>query len=223
MNNEKIVKPINGWIGILAAVLCLTVAIWGLVNGYVVATALIGLALFILVGSVIVAPKDACVLIFFGRYKGTIKENGFYWVNPLTNRRTVSQKPHHFTSSPIKANDMAGTPIAIGLVLVWNVEDTYKAAFEVDDYQHFVMFQSDAALLKLADSFPYDNVEVKDTKFTLIAGGDVVNKHLEEELRLRLQPGGINIVEARINYLTYGTKGSSAKRKKKNGGKRDRS
>lgn len=223
MNNEKIVKPINGWIGILAAALCLTVAILGLVNGYVVATALIGVALFMLVGSVIVAPKDACVLIFFGRYKGTIKENGFYWVNPLTNRRTVSQRPRHFTSIPIRTNDKAGTPIVIGLVLVWNVEDTYKAAFEVDDYQHFVIFQSDAALLKLADSFHYNNIEVKDTEFSLIAGSDVVNKHLEEELRLRLQHGGISIVETRVNYLTYGTKGSSAKRKKKNGGKQDRS
>jgi len=152
---------------------------------------------------VVNAPNESWVLIFFGRYVGTIKENGFYWVNPLNVKKKISLRAKNFDSEPIKVNDKVGNPIMIGLVLVWKVEDTYRAAFDVDDYQHFVVVQSDAALRKLAGLYPYDNFEIENAEITLRAGGEDVNEQLESELRERLNIAGINVIEARINYIAY--------------------
>jgi len=139
----------------------------------------------------------------FGRYAGTIKTNGFFWVNPFFTKRKISLRARNFDSQPIKVNDKVGNPIMIGLVLVWKVDETFKAAFEVDEYEHFVVVQSEAALRKLAGMYPYDNFEAEDAEITLRSGGEVVNDELEKELVARLEIAGIHVVEARINYIAY--------------------
>lgn len=204
MKSEKTIKPTPGWVGVTVVLLCLGLAISGLVMGIVLAfVVFIILAIFFTIGFVVNAPNESWVLIFFGRYVGTIKENGFYWVNPLNVKKKISLRAKNFDSEPIKVNDKVGNPIMIGLVLVWKVEDTYRAAFDVDDYQHFVVVQSDAALRKLAGLYPYDNFEIENAEITLRAGGEDVNEQLESELRERLNIAGISVIEARINYIAY--------------------
>ncbi|MEZ4907654.1 MAG: SPFH domain-containing protein [Saprospiraceae bacterium] len=146
----------------------------------------------------------------FGDYRGTIKENGFWWVNPFMMKKKISLRARNFNSDPIKVNDKIGNPIMIGAVVVWKVEDTYKSAFQVDDYEHFVHIQSEAAVRKLAGIYPYDNLEDEDAKLTLRDGGEEVNKQLESEIADRLTIAGIHILEARINYLAYATEIASA-------------
>ena len=143
------------------------------------------------------------MLILFGAYKGTIKKNGLFWVNPFFVRKKISLRARNFDSETIKVNDKIGNPIKIGCVLVWKVADTYKAAFEVDDYVHFVFVQSETALRKLAGIYPYDNFEDHDAQITLRGGGDEVNHELEEEIRERLEIAGIHVIEARINFIAY--------------------
>ncbi len=154
-------------------------------------------------GFIVVNPNESAVLILFGKYMGTIKRNGFFWTNPFYQKKRISLRARNFNSEPIKVNDKVGNPIMIGLVLVWRVKDTYKASFEVDEYEHFVVVQSDAALRKLAGMFPYDNFEHEEEEITLRAGGEVVNHKLENELIERLNIAGIEVIEARINYIAY--------------------
>ncbi|MEW5845067.1 MAG: SPFH domain-containing protein [Bacteroidota bacterium] len=157
----------------------------------------------IMPGFIVVNPNESAVLILFGKYMGTIKRNGFFWTNPFYLKKRISLRARNFNSEPIKVNDKVGNPIMIGLVLVWRVKDTYKASFEVDEYEHFVVVQSDAALRKLAGMFPYDNFEHEEEEITLRAGGEVVNHKLENELIERLNIAGIQVIEARINYIAY--------------------
>jgi regulator of protease activity HflC (stomatin/prohibitin superfamily) len=157
----------------------------------------------IMPGFIVINPNESAVLILFGKYMGTIKRNGFFWTNPFYLKKRISLRARNFNSEPIKVNDKVGNPIMIGLVLVWRVKDTYKASFDVDEYEHFVVVQSDAALRKLAGMFPYDNFEHEDEEITLRAGGEVVNHKLETELIERLNIAGIQVIEARINYIAY--------------------
>ena len=161
------------------------------------------LFVFTLIGLTIVNPNGSCVMVLFGAYKGTIRENGFFWVNPFYMKRHISLRARNFDSEPIKVNDKIGNPIKIGFVLVWKVAETYKAVFEVDDYQHFVLVQSDAALRKLAGLYPYDNLEDHEAVMTLRSGGEEVNDELEREISERLKIAGIEVIEARINYIAY--------------------
>ena len=161
------------------------------------------ISLFCMVGLAVVNPNEALVLVLFGKYKGTIKENGFFWFNPLVVRKKLSLRARNFDGAPIKVNDSVGNPIMIGLVLVWKVEDTFKAAFDVDEYEHFVTVQSDAALRKLAGIYPYDNFEDQKAEITLRSGVDEVNEQLARELVERLDIAGIKVIEARINSLAY--------------------
>lgn len=161
------------------------------------------LAILVAIGFVIVNPNESSVLVLFGKYVGTIKINGFFWTNPFYFKKRISLRARNFDSQPIKVNDKVGNPIMIGLVLVWKVENTYKASFDVDQYEHFVIVQSDAALRKLAGMFPYDNFEMEDANITLRASGEEVSHRLETELRERLDIAGINVIEARINYIAY--------------------
>lgn len=154
-------------------------------------------------GFTVVNPNESSVLTLFGAYKGTIKTNGLFWVNPFFVRKKISLRARNFDSETIKVNDKIGNPIKIGCVLVWKVDDTYKAAFEVNDYVHFVHVQSETALRKLAGIYPYDNFEDHDAQITLRGGGDEVNHELEEEIRERLEMAGITVIEARINFIAY--------------------
>ena len=159
---------------------------------------LIPLFLLTAIGFTVVNPNESSVLVLFGAYQGTIKKNGFFWVNPFFVRKKISLRARNFDSETIKVNDKIGNPIKIGCVLVWKVDDTYKAAFEVDDYVHFVFVQSETALRKLAGIYAYDNFEDHDAQITLRSGGDEVNHKLENEIRERLAIAGITVIEARL-------------------------
>lgn len=147
-------------------------------------------------------PNRSVVLLLFGVYKGTVKQNGFFWVNPFFGKKTISLRARNFDSEKIKVNDKVGNPIQIGVILVWQVRDTFKAAFEVDNYENFVRIQSDSAVRKMAGMYAYDNFDT-DTEVTLRSGHDEVNSALEETLRNRLDIAGIHVIEARIGYLAY--------------------
>ena len=172
-----------------------------------------------LAGFMIVQPNESRVLTFFGKYSGTVKQNGFFWTNPFYSKEKLSLRAKNMDVEPIKVNDKNGNPIMIGLVLVWKINDTYKACFEVDSdvrstitensmksvksFDSFVRVQSDAALRKVAGMYAYDNMDRDDEEVTLRSGGEEINDRLEAELRKHLEIAGIEVVEARINYLAY--------------------
>jgi len=204
MKQEFTVKPISGYLALLMAILFIGGAIAGFAFQIIwLGTLLTLLFIFTIMGFKVVNPNGSCVMVLFGAYKGTIKDNGFFWVNPFFITRRVSLRARNFNSEPIKVNDKIGNPIKIGLVLVWKVADTFKSVFEVDDFQHFVLVQSDAALRKLAGLYPYDNFEDHEAVIALRSGGEEVNHELEREIRERLEMAGINVIEARINYIAY--------------------
>lgn len=204
MKNEFTVKPISGYLALLFAVLFLGGAIGGFAFELIWPGAIMTLLFIItILGLTVVYPNGSCVMVLFGAYKGTIRDNGFFWVNPLYIKRRLSLRARNFNSEPIKVNDKIGNPIKIGLVLVWRVSETFKAVFDVDDYQHFVLVQSDAALRKLAGLYPYDNFEDHDAVIALRSGGEEVNSELEREVRERLHIAGIEVIEARINHIAY--------------------
>ncbi|GAB4402206.1 MAG: SPFH domain-containing protein [Microscillaceae bacterium] len=160
-------------------------------------------------GFFIVNPNGSKVLVLFGDYKGTVKKNGFYWANPFFTKSNISLRARNLDSEKLKVNDKLGNPIMISIILVWQVEDTFKAAFEVDNYENFVKVQSDAAVRKMAGTYPYDNFE-DPSEVTLRSGVNEVNHNLEEELTERLAMAGIRVIEARIGYLAYATEIASA-------------
>ena len=204
MKTEFTVKPVSGYVALLIAFLLLG----GAIASFAFMIIWLGsvctlLFIFTVLGFTVIYPNGACVMVLFGAYKGTIKDNGFFWVNPFFAKRKISLRARNFDSEPIKVNDKIGNPIKIGFVLVWKVDETYKAVFDVDDYQHFVLVQSDAALRKLAGLYPYDNFEDHEAVMSLRSGGEEVNEELEREIRERLQIAGIRVIEARINYIAY--------------------
>ncbi|MFO7864990.1 MAG: SPFH domain-containing protein, partial [Salinivirgaceae bacterium] len=129
---------------------------------------------------------------------------------PFFVKKKISLRAHNFDSDPIKVNDKVGNPIKIGVVLVWKVEETFKTAFQVDDFKHFVLVQSEAALRKIAGSYPYDDFEEEDAELTLRSGGEEINHELEKEISERLELAGIHVIEARINYIAYAEEIASA-------------
>lgn len=201
---EKEYKGMSGYMFAFIELVLLSLIIFSFTRGLIVpAFVLIFLFLLIAPGFTVVDPNQSCVMVLFGAYKGTIKLNGFYWVNPFFVRRKISLRARNFDSEPIKVNDKLGNPIMIGLVLVWKVEDTYRAAFGVDEFEHFVVVQSEAALRKLAGMYPYDNIEDETARVTLRESTEEVNNELEREIKERLEIAGIYVIEARINYIAY--------------------
>lgn len=206
---EKSNTPMSGYIMVTAIILLLAVSIYIFVNYtsniWLTTTAgfILLFAILLLPGLLVINPNESSVLVLFGDYIGTVKKNGFFWVNPLYKRRMISLRARNLNSEPIKVNDKIGNPIMIGIVLVWKVENTFKAAFEVDDYIHYVEIQSEAAIRKLAGHYPYDNFDDEGADITLRAGGEEVNLALEQELAERLERAGIEVLEARISYLAY--------------------
>ncbi|MBN2861556.1 MAG: SPFH domain-containing protein [Bacteroidales bacterium] len=204
MKQEFSVKPISGYLALLITFLILGGAIAGFAFNFIWPGILLSiLFIFMVIGFKVINPNGSLVMVLFGAYKGTIRQNGFFWVNPFYVTRHISLRARNFDSEPIKVNDKIGNPIKIGFVLVWRVLDTYKAVFDVDDYQHFVLVQSDAALRKLAGLYPYDNFEDHEAEIALRSGGEEINDELEKEIRERLQIAGIEVIEARINYIAY--------------------
>lgn len=161
-------------------------------------------------GFFFVNPNGSRVLTLFGEYEGTVKKNGFFWANPFYMKKKISLRARNFDSERIKVNDQLGNPILISVILVWKVQDTYAAAFEVNDYENFVRVQTDSAVRKLAGSYPYDNFDDAQAEVTLRSGIKEVNEKLELELANRLNIAGIDILEARIGYLAYAQEIASA-------------
>ncbi|MEN8116282.1 MAG: SPFH domain-containing protein [Bacteroidota bacterium] len=201
---EKQYSGMSGYLFLFVELIVLVLIVFGFMRGMLVPSIiLIPVFILIAIGFTVVDPNQSCVMILFGAYKGTIKINGFYWVNPFFVRKKISLRARNFDSETIKVNDKLGNPIMIGLVLVWKVEETYKAAFGVDEYEHFVVVQSEAALRKLAGLYPYDNIEDEKAKVTLRDGTEEVNNELEREIVERLDIAGIHVIEARINHIAY--------------------
>jgi len=201
---EVTYRAISGYLMLLVLLLLITVTVFSFMNSILWLGIALSLASFLIaLGYTVINPNESSVLTLFGAYKGTIKKNGLFWVNPFFVKKKISLRARNFDSETIKVNDKIGNPIKIGCVLVWKVEDTYKAAFEVDDYVHFVYVQSETALRKLAGIYPYDNFEDHDAQITLRGGGNEVNHELEEEIRERLEIAGIHVIEARINFIAY--------------------
>lgn len=188
------------------------------------------ISLFIFGGFIQLEPNQARAMVFFGKYKGTFKQTGFFWVNPFLDKKKLSLRARNLDVKPIKVNDKTGNPIMIGLVLVWKLKDTYKAMFEIDSqtlaeagagaspntvsignsvagrmtaFENFVKIQSDAALRQVAGQYAYDDNEVETDGLTLRSGGDEINNQLEQKLNERLAMAGMEVVEARLNYLAY--------------------
>jgi regulator of protease activity HflC (stomatin/prohibitin superfamily) len=162
-------------------------------------------AIFLFAGLFVVNPNDAKVTVLFGNYAGTVRKNGFFWANPFFVKKRFTLRARNLSGDKLKVNDKIGNPIEIGTVIVWQVEDTFKAAFEVDDYEHYVVVQSEAAVRHLAQSYPYDSFEDegREEGLTLRASVDQVNKLLEGELQDRLARAGVRVIEARLSHLAY--------------------
>ena len=190
---------------------------------------LLGISVVLLVSTFItmsglfqLEPNEAKITTWFGKYSGTITQTGFYWINPFYSSKKLSLRARNLDAEPIKVNDKTGNPVMIGLVLVWKLKDTYKALFEVDSQtmasninsvgnntkflmnalENFVRVQADAALRQVAGQYAYDNEE-NEKEITLRDGSDEVNKELETRIDERLTMAGIEVIEARINYLAY--------------------
>ncbi|MFD2727436.1 SPFH domain-containing protein [Hyunsoonleella rubra] len=206
MKEEKIITPANGYLMLFVFLILLlgSVALI-LTTGQVLFVIGIILAVLIVKGFIMVQPNNSRVLLLFGEYVGTVNKNGFFWVNPFYSKKKISLRASNFDSERLKVNDKLGNPIMISTILVWRVQDTYKAAFDVDNYENFVRVQTDAAVRKLASMYPYDNFadEGHTEDITLRSSVNEVSATLEKEIDERLSIAGIEVLEARIGYLAY--------------------
>jgi len=204
MVEEKIIKPISGYLFLFLATITIIASLaFGALSQNPLGILGIILTIIIAIGLVIVPPNGSRVMTLFGKYVGSIKNNGLFWVNPFYSKKKISLRARNFDSDRLKVNDKQGNPIMISVILVWRVSDTYKAAFEVDNYEHFVKVQTDSAVRELAGRYAYDNFDDDRTEITLSSGRKEVNDALEKELQERLDIAGIEVLEARIGYLAY--------------------
>ncbi len=213
MKSEKIIKPANGYLMFFVVLILVLGGVAMSIKTespvYLLATVL---GLILAFGFILVNPNSSKVLLFFGKYVGTVKQNGLYWANPLFKKKTISLRASNFDSERLKVNDKLGNPVMISTILVWRVTETYKAAFDVDNYENFVRVQTDAAVRKLASMYPYDNFadEGHEEDITLRSSVNEVSEALEKELEERLAIAGIEVLEARIGYLAYAQEIASA-------------
>lgn len=206
---EKLVKPVSGFLALFAILLLLAASVYCFIlveqNPYyaIGGGVAVLIAVLLLKGLMIVNPNHSRVLNFFGKYVGTVKDNGLFFINPFFSAHKISLRAENLQGQQLKVNDKMGNPIEIGAVIVWRVGNTYKAAYEVENYVDYVKKQSEAAVRHLANSFSYDSLEDEHAQITLRSGGSKVNEILEKELLERLEPAGIEILEARISHLAY--------------------
>lgn len=204
---------------LIPALMVLVISVWADTNPLLAFC--VELPLFIMfvlgmVGYFVQEPNQARVMTFFGKYVGTCRKVGFFWVNPFISRRKLSLRVRNMDIEPIKVNDLVGNPVMIGMVLVWKIKDTYRAVFDIDtqslgtggvnnaSLERFVRIQSDAALREVASHYPYDAPDGADgQQLTLRGGGDEINELLEHKINERLRIAGMEVVEARLNYLAY--------------------
>jgi hypothetical protein len=215
MTEEKIINGMSGWIMLPIAILLAALVIFLFVNGiltavnevnpvwwFVSAGVCLIITILTLVGFYILQPNEAAALLLFGHYKGTVKENGFLWTNPFMSVKKVSLRARNLNGEKLKVNDKTGNPVDIAAVVVWKVENTAHALFEVDDYEEYVDTQSEAAMRHLAGQYPYDTEDSED-EISLRQGRDEVNHELTKELQERLGRAGVLVQEARISHLAY--------------------
>lgn len=226
---------LNGFLMILIDIVLWLTTAYTFINGiiraemgldcwycFVAAVVLFVVAIICTCGFAMQEPNEAKVLTFFGRYVGTFRKTGFYWINPFMSTKNVSLRARNLNAEPIKVNDKTGNPILIGLVVVWRLKDTYKAIFDIDTdvsatntvgnasaarmnkFEKFVAVQSDSALREVAGMYAYDNEDTKtEETITLRSGADEINEVLTSKLNERLAMAGLEVTEARINYLAY--------------------
>jgi regulator of protease activity HflC (stomatin/prohibitin superfamily) len=209
MVTEETKIQFGGWAVVFVIALLTVCSISGFIyfkspGALVLCVLLLGAALFMSFGFFTVEPNMAMVLLLFGKYQGTEKETGFRWTNPLYSKKKISLRARNFDSDTLKVNDKKGNPIEISAVIVWCVKDTAMALFEVEDFVEYVHIQSESALRHLATIYPYDTYETED-EITLRSSIDEVSDALKIEIQDRAQGAGVEIVEARINHLSYAT------------------
>jgi len=211
---EKSIKAAQGFLVLLLVTILLVVGIYALTQikgaedglkyaliwGSIIDFILI---FFLLLGLVVVQPNTSVVLTFFGKYVGTVKDNGLFFVNPLYTKQKVSLRLQSLESTKLKVNDKLGNPIEIAAVILWQIEDTYKVCFDVVNFSSYMTNQSEAALRHMASTCPYDTFEGEQVEITLRDGGEKVIEMLEHELNARMVKAGIVIKEARISHLAY--------------------
>lgn len=208
MTHERTVRPPSGWALLIADIVMYLAAVALFVSGariedparIILAVLLFLLSILTSVGFFIVNPNYAALLVLFGTYKGTVKENGFYWANPFLHKIKISLRVRNMEGARLKVNDRAGNPIEIAAVVVWKVIDAYRAQFDVDNYQEFVKIQSETALRHMASQYAYDG---EDTEVTLRGSTDDVSARLKAELEERLERAGVEVIEARLSHLAY--------------------
>ena len=208
---EKVIKPTNGYaalflslVFVLGAIFCFFTTANNSQPMLVVPGMICALvAVMIWKGLIIVQPNNARVLNLFGKYVGSVKDNGLFFINPLYTANKLTQRVQNMAIPTLKVNDKMGNPVEIAAIVVWQVEDTYKASYEVADYRAFVNMQSEAALRALTMGFAYDNIEDEHAVITLREGGAKINELLEKELNERVVSAGIIIKESRISHLAY--------------------
>lgn len=219
MSNEKLFKPVSGW-AMFALVIILFLAEIASFAG-IIYTAVISreaslpigygwwitgtillvlITTFLAIGFFIVEPNGSKVLLLFGKYVGSVKESGFWWANPLLTKRSISLRARTLTGEKLKVNDLAGNPVEIAAVIVWQVHDTYNASFEVDNYEQYVTMQSETAIRHLASVYPYD---AEEPEISLRRNVTEVSEVLTSELRERLERAGVKVLEARLSHLAY--------------------
>lgn len=213
MEAEKIIKPANGYLMLIVFLALFFGSIIAMIkfeNPIFIITIVV--AIFMLFGFILVNPNTSKVILLFGKYVGTVKQNGLYWANPFYTKKKISLRASNFDSERLKVNDKLGNPVMISTILVWRVTNTFKAAFDVDNYENFVRVQTDAAVRKLASMYPYDNFadEGHEEDITLRSSVNEVSEALEKELEERLAIAGIEVLEARIGYLAYAQEIASA-------------
>jgi len=203
MLTDKRIKPSSGYIWVLVFALLVAGIIWLIANYSPIWVVALIVPFLILFGFFVVNPNDSKVLVLFGKYVGTVLDNGFYWANPFYTKKKVTLRVRNIEGDKIKVNDNEGNPIIIGTVIVWQVNDSAKASFEVDNYEHYVKLQSDAAVRHLAGSYSYDHFDDEQKEITLRSGGELINAELIRQLEERLGLAGVHVIEARITHLAY--------------------
>lgn len=205
MYTEKIISPPSGYLalGIFLALFIGSIIAFATENFLVGGIVLTLNFILVMPGLIIVNPNESKVLTLFGKYVGTVKSDGFFWVNPFTTKEKLSLRARNLNGQQLKVNDKMGNPIEIAAVIVWQVKETAKAKFSVENYLQYVNIQSEAAVRHLANSFSYDSMEDESAELTLKDGAEKVSILLEDELNQRLARAGIEVIEARISHLAY--------------------
>ena len=211
--NEKVTKVYNGFLMLAVGIILLVATALLFIFSedgsiaWMMALAVVLLliaVILVLPGLFIVNPNESKVMVLFGKYAGSVRQNGFFWANPFYSKKKITLRARNLSGQKLKVNDKIGNPIEIAAVIVWKVDDTFKACFDVDNYEQYVVIQSEASVRHLAQSYPYDSFEEMDEEqLTLRASPDKISQMLEKELQERLNRAGVQIVEAKLSHLAY--------------------